>query len=181
MRSACLGLLAAALFVWSVPVDAQGPGAPPARGAGPGMAAGAPGAEFFLARTGQLRLTDAQVVRLAAIARRAEERRSALRASMDTIARAARPMAPMDSAARAARARDAERMRTTMERQRELARADTRDALAVLTPEQQALAWEMGGTRARMVPRQGGPAPRQLRRGAGRGGMPAPSARPNRR
>src|SRR5689334_5469672 len=52
---------------------------------GPGMMPGGPGpdaAGMLLAATGRLRLTDAQVVRLAAIARRAEERHAAMRTSM---------------------------------------------------------------------------------------------------
>src|SRR5687768_10433401 len=60
-------------------VAAQGPEAP--RRAGPG---GPPAAQMLLAQTGELELTDAQVVRLAAIARRSESRRRALRAAMDS-------------------------------------------------------------------------------------------------
>src|SRR5438552_17012766 len=43
------------------------------------------GAEFLLAHTGELQLTDAQVVRLAAIARRTEARRNAMRTSLESI------------------------------------------------------------------------------------------------
>jgi Spy/CpxP family protein refolding chaperone len=136
------GLAMLALAVFSVSLDAQ---------QGPAMAPGGPGAEFFLARTGDLRLTDAQVVRLAAIARRSAERRRAMRATMDSLAPARRGLRA-DSADRAARAREIERIRSRFERDREQARADLRDALAVLTPDQQAMAWEMrarGGTSAR--------------------------------
>lgn len=187
-RSAFLPLLGLAL---ALPAAAQGPGAPPPRGpmpggpmqAGPGPAA----AEMLLASTGALHLTDAQVVRLAAIARRAEERRQATRASME----AARP-----AAARQQPPSDAEmqRMRQAMEQVRAQAHADLRDALAVLTADQQAMAFEqlarhagpgrpgapgaMRGTKRREGPRPGrergpdGPGAPD-----GRGGPPPP-ARP---
>lgn len=104
---------------------------------------GVPGAELLLARTGELQLTDAQVLRLAAIARRGEARRASLRASMDSVRRAA-PGTMRDSTARR---QLAARLRADADRMREQERADRRDAIAVLTADQQARAWEMIVTR----------------------------------
>ena len=57
-------------------LSAQGPGGPPPGPMGPPPGGGSrAGAQFMLAHTGELDLTDAQVVKLAAIARRAEARR----------------------------------------------------------------------------------------------------------
>lgn len=148
---------------------AQGPGGPGGHGMGMGMAMGAqPGtrgpraAEFFLAHVGELQLTDAQVTRLAAIARRAETRRQAQRAAMDSMRNRMMANSPADSAARAARrATMQSTMRSTMERAREQHQADLRDALAVLTADQQARAWQLRGPRDRGF--------RAGRRGAARG------------
>jgi hypothetical protein len=63
-------LLCAAALVAALPLGAQMPG---------------PGVEFLLARTGTLQLTDQQVVKLAAIARRAADRHKAMRASFDSL------------------------------------------------------------------------------------------------
>ena len=102
-------------------ITGRGDGQLPRRvmpGVPPGMSADAPlgpaatdGPDLFLAHAGDLQLTDQQVVRLAAIARRASERRRVAPATMDSA--------------------------------RSAAHADLRDALAVLTPDQQASAWEM--------------------------------------
>src|SRR5437867_12003455 len=68
-------------------LSAQGPGGPPPRagGGGRGGRGGpgelAPAAQLLLAHTGELDLTDAQVVKLAAIARRGETQRRAMRAT----------------------------------------------------------------------------------------------------
>jgi len=130
-------------------VGAQGPGGGPPM-PGPGAMGGGPGggsavddpAQFLLSQTGELKLTDAQVTRLAAIARRSAERRQALRAQMDSLrpqrARGERP----DSATRARMREQFDQMRPQMERLREQSLADRRDAIAVLTPDQQARAWE---------------------------------------
>jgi Spy/CpxP family protein refolding chaperone len=156
MRYLSLGVLLCAITLLAVPAEAQG-GRDVGRG-GPG----ARGAEFFLARTGDLRLTDAQVVRLAAIARRAADRRRAMRAIMDSVAPARRGGMRMDSTDRAARTREMERVRARFDREREQGRTDLRDAIAVLTPEQQAMAWEMAasgppGARGARFRREGGP------------------------
>lgn len=133
-------------------LGAQGPGGRPGPGPMPGpggMGRGGPGsgpvehpAEFLLSQTGELRLSDAQVTRLAAIARRSAERRQAMRVQMDSLRgqmpRGQRP----DSTMRAQMRQRAEQMRPAMERLREQSQADRRDAIAVLTPDQQAQAWE---------------------------------------
>src|SRR5690348_4438541 len=79
---------------------AQGPVPPMAGGPMGRGPVGAPAAEMLLAHTGDLGLSDAQVVRLAAIARRAETRRSGLRAAMDSARQRFQPGQPGDSAAR---------------------------------------------------------------------------------
>src|SRR5919201_176474 len=75
------------------PLRAQGPAGPPRGGPLGGGGGGGPfgnAAVFLLAQKGELKLSDAQVVRLAAIARRADERRRALGAQLDSV-RPARP------------------------------------------------------------------------------------------
>lgn len=140
---------------------AQGPGGPPA-GPDAGPASRRLATSFLLAHTGELQLNDGQVVRLAAIARRTEARRQALRASTDSVRRRFEPGAPMsDSAARATRRRMFDQFRANMDRVREQDRGDLRDALAVLTPDQQARAWEMvarggRGNQMRGMRRMGG-------------------------
>jgi hypothetical protein len=108
-------------------------------------------AQYLLAQTGELNLTDAQVTRLAAIARRSAERRRAFRAQMDSI----RPAQGFgrtgpDSAARAQMRQRFEQMRPAMQRLRDQSQADRRDAIAILTPDQQARAWERIATSGRM-------------------------------
>lgn len=125
---------------------AQGPVPPMAGGAQGRGPAGAPAAEMLLARTGELGLTDAQVVRLAAIARRAQTRRTSLRSSMDSARQRFQPGQPADSAARR---QFRQRMQADMQKARDAARADQRDAIAVLTADQQVKAWEMVANRAR--------------------------------
>lgn len=127
---------------------AQGPVPPmggPQQGRGP---VGVPAAQMLLARTGELGLTDAQVVRLAAIARRAEARRAGLRAAMDSARQRFAAGQPGDSAARRA---FRQRMVADAEKARDAARVDQRDAIAVLNADQQARAWEMVANRGRMA------------------------------
>lgn len=121
----------------------QGPMPGGAMGGGPGGgdALGNP-AEFLLSQTGELKLTDAQVTRLAAIARRSADRRRALRAQLDSIRPEMRPGERPDSATRARMRQQFDQMRPTMERLREQSQTDRRDAIAVLTADQQAQAWE---------------------------------------
>jgi len=94
-------------------------------------------AGMLLAATGHLHLTDAQVVRLAAIARRAEERHTAMRTRMEAAHDAApgQRQGPSEAQMQA--------MHQQMEQLHQQAQADLRDALAVLTPDQQAMAFEM--------------------------------------
>ena len=142
----------------ATPLLAQGPGPAPT------PMRGAPGVELLLSQTGALQLTDQQVVRLAAIARRAEDRRRALRTRLDSL----RPrFAPGDSTAR--RQRPAAPPMEVLERERAAAHDDLRDALAVLTADQQARAWEMIAARPTM-PMGAGAQGRMMRRDTGRDG-----------
>ena len=133
-----------------------GPGPMPGPRGGMGAGAGQRGAgpaqdpaEFLLSHTGEFKLTDAQVTRLAAIARRSADRRSAMRTQLDSMrsnfARGGRP----DSAARAQMRQRFDQMRPQMDRMREQSLTDRRDAIAVLTPDQQAQAWERIATMGR--------------------------------
>lgn len=124
-------------------------------------------AAFLLAQTGELKLTDAQVTRLAAIARRSADRRRALRARVDSMRpeRALSGQRP-DSATRDRMRQRFEQLRPDVERLRDQAQADRRDAIAVLTPDQQAMAWERVAATGQM--RRNGFAP-----GGGRGFGPS--------
>jgi len=119
-------------------------------GGGPVGQRGAPPealASHLLAHVGELKLTDQQVTKLVAVARRSDERHHAMRTTMDSLAR----LAPPPAASSAPRAPDA--MRAAMERAREMERGEIRDALAVLTVDQLADVWMMrrpaGGRRLR--------------------------------
>ena len=95
---------------------------------------------FLLSHTAELKLSDQQVTRLAAIARRSGERRQAMMRAMDSLAtRRPRP----DSAGRGPGG-PPPMMRAEAERLRDQNRAELREALAVLTPDQLAVAWEIG-------------------------------------
>src|ERR1051325_1756136 len=87
--SVCLAVILIA--VAGSPLLAQGPGAPggppPMDGMRPGGRGPGRGAAFLLAHTGDLELTDAQVVKLAAIARRGAVRVRGVRATMDSARR----------------------------------------------------------------------------------------------
>lgn len=158
MRRLLTGLLIASA-AGAVSLSAQQPQGPgPFPGGMGGMPFGPAAAEMLLSQTGALQLTDAQVVRLAAIARRSEERHRALRTRLDSLRPPRR--APGDSTARRERM---EPPTGLLERERDASHADLRDALAVLTADQQARAWEMMSARRsairRIAPR-GGPGPR---------------------
>ncbi|HYC50598.1 MAG TPA: Spy/CpxP family protein refolding chaperone [Gemmatimonadaceae bacterium] len=148
-------------FAGAATALAQGP-----VGARPGIPAGgsAPAAKLLLSSTGELGLTDQQVVRLAAIARRSEARRVSMRAAMDS---ARIRFTPGDTAGRR---QFAARMRADAERAREQQRADQRDAIAILTPDQQAKAWEMVANRGRAM-RGSGVRGMRPARGMRQGGM----------
>ena len=146
-----------ASFVSATTAVAQAPATPPASARAGGTV---PAARMLLAHTGELGLTDAQVVRLAAIERRSEARRATLRAQLDS----GRQRFETQRADTAARRQFRERMRTSVDRATEQSRTDMRDAIAVLTADQQAKAWEL-------VARRGG---------AGRGMRGAEGMRMNR-
>ena len=104
---------------------------------------------FLLSHTGQLQLTDQQVVKLAAIARREADRHKAMRASFDSLHMQFR---------RGEDSGGMRQIRGTMERERDANHADLRDAIAVLTPDQQATAWELvSRPHPRMLMRHRGP------------------------
>ena len=100
-------------------------------------------AGMLLAHTAELKLTDQQVTRLAAIARRTGERHDAMHATMDSLMRADRMHAPagQDVSAQPGM-RDHGPM---MDRMHEQEKSDLRDALTVLTIDQQVDAWMMRG------------------------------------
>jgi hypothetical protein len=113
-----------------------------------------PGVEFLLARTGTLQLTDQQVVKLAAIARRVADRHKAMHASFDSLRMQMRRGG--DSTAREhRRGGPPPQFTAAMEKERDAAHADLRDAIAVLTPDQQAHAWELISQRRMMMHRRG--------------------------
>lgn len=155
-RTSCSISLTCALLLASA-AGAQGPGTPPL-GAGDSPIANP--AQFLLSHTGDLKLTDAQVVRLAAVARRADERHHAMRASMDSLAPAMRRGARRDSTSGGQMIQRFETMQPALKKMREQSHAELRDAITVLTPDQQAQAWEMIAARAMQdgPPRFGRPA-----------------------
>ena len=123
-----------------------GPDAGPMAGM-PGMMAGpmAGGgiASMLLAHSAELKLTDQQLSRLAAIARRTDDRHKAMRTSMDSVMRANRPTD--GTASSTPRPLTGDEGRAMMTRMRDQERADLHDALAVLTIDQQTDAWMMRG------------------------------------
>jgi hypothetical protein len=146
------------------------------------MPGGPSPAEMLLSHTGELKLTDQQVVRLAAIARRAADRRRAFRTRLDSL-RAANPPAANAPGANPPAAGQPPApsgpLAAQLTQMREQERTDLRDALAVLTPDQQAQAWEMAVARPRVGAFArgaafgggfGGDRPRRAR--PGRGGPP---------
>ena len=164
---------------------AQPPSGPGGRGGRPGFAPGGPGrpaspigatADFLLAHTGDLALTDAQVVKLAAISRRTDARRKAMEARFDSARTANRP-APGDSARPR---RPAGPPPADLQRTRDQARAEIRDAIAVLTPDQQATAWMMiaGGGGPPLGAAFAGPMTPGRERGFGEGGQPGAGRQP---
>ena len=104
-------------------------------------------ASMFLAHTGELQLTDAQVTRLAAIARRAEAREKAMRARMDSSMATmhTRVEAPHDGTPAEKLTTVMRMMRSPMptEAERKAQHEDDREAFSVPTPDQLATLWEM--------------------------------------
>jgi Spy/CpxP family protein refolding chaperone len=124
-----------------------GPAAPPAVGrVGPTGPVGPGGdvASFLLSHTGELELSDQQVTRLAAIARRSADRRQAAMRTMDSAM--TRGPQRRDTAGRGRFAPSPE-LRAAAQRLRDQRHSDLRDALGVLTPDQQATAWELSAMR----------------------------------
>lgn len=165
------------LLAIATTLGAQRPG--PGGGANPVAST----ADFLLARTGELALTDAQVVRLAAISRRTDARRKAMMTRMDSLrATAPRPV-PGDSAGPRGRRGPGGPGRPggpppmdvkQMQQMRDQMRGDVRDAIAVLTPDQQASAWMMiaGGQALGRARGAMGPMAPMRRMGRGSGGGP---------
>lgn len=157
------------LFLAAATVEAQPPGGPPPGGGRPafGMMAGVPGrggaspiaatADFLLAHTGDLALTDAQVVRLAAISRRTEARRKTMMARMDSARAAARPASGDSAGPEGRRHGPPGPPPAELQRARDQLHTDVRDAIAVLTPDQQANAWMMIAGRPPLGGMFGGP------------------------
>ena len=118
-------------------------------------------ASMLLAQTATLKLTDQQVTRLAALARSAESQQSAIRASMDSMHRAM--MGPAAGAGRPGAPMGPPQMTPAMEARMKAVHdqmhTNTRDALAVLTPDQLASAWEMRGGRGHALGARGGQRP----------------------
>ena len=114
------------------------------------MNADGPGSigSMLLSHTAELKLTDAQVTRLAAIARRTDERHKAARATMDSVMKSHMAMSRTDRDKMPMQ--DDAGMRAMHERMMAAERADVRDALAVLTVDQQADAWMMRSPGMRM-------------------------------
>ncbi|MBX6330598.1 MAG: Spy/CpxP family protein refolding chaperone [Gemmatimonadaceae bacterium] len=133
-------------------VRAQAPGGPPPA-AGRITATPFPTwdlAGFLLSHTAELQLTDQQVVRLAAVARRAGAERQALRARLDSLGPMTmrhRPQ-PGDTTRRLERNGPPPALIEAMKAARDRHHADVRDALSVLTPDQLATAWMMATSNA---------------------------------
>ncbi len=156
-KTLCVAALATALPLAAPIAGAQMPGHD--RG---------PAVTFLLSHTGQLQLTDQEVVKLAAIVRRAADRHKAMRASFDSLRMQFR--ARGDSGMRRREGPPTE-FRAAMRKEHEASHADLRDALAVLTPDQQATAWELVSEHHMMRPHRPG---RMNRMGPHRGGPDGP-------
>lgn len=135
-------------------------------------------ASMLLSHTGELKLTDQQVTRLAAIARRTADRRTSMMASIDSL-RARRAAAPPNASG--APPTPPPEARALALKMRDQTHTDLRDAIAVLTPDQQATSWEMmarrgaggGGAMRRRMGGRGGPGMGAGMRG--RSGEPQPN------
>jgi hypothetical protein len=101
-------------------------------------------ASMFLAHTGELQLTDAQVTRLAAIARRAEAREHAMRARLDSAVVAFHERADgSDDGDGVAREMLVTRLPMATEAELRARHEDDREAFTVPTPDQLATAHEL--------------------------------------
>ena len=125
-----------------------GPGAPmggPMGGpAGRGPGAGGGFAAMLLAHVAELKLTDQQVTRLAAVARRSADQRTAAFSRADSLRRRPLAAAAEPEQQRERMQRDST-MRAMMEQVQNQERTSRRDALAVLTTDQVAQVFELRG------------------------------------
>jgi hypothetical protein len=99
-------------------------------------------ASMLLAHTGELQLTDAQVTKLAAIARRSEAREKAMSTRMDSLKMREHSDGMADGRGgdmRVVRMRVVEMSDADRKAQHE----DNREAFAIPTPDQLATAWEL--------------------------------------
>ena len=92
-------------------------------------------AAMMLAQTGELKLTDQQVTRLAAIARRGADRHRAMRGSLDSLMQAEHARVGTGGQTMAPHAMP-EAARAMMQRAHDDERGDVRDALSVLSIDQ---------------------------------------------
>lgn len=144
-----------------------------------GMMAAHNAAQAFLSHTAELKLTDQQVVKLAAIARRVDAMHKSMMAKMDSMHAA---MGRGDSAMRQPMMPPAQ-MQQMHDQMMTQVRTDVKDALAVLTPDQLADAWIMvvshahAGPAGHGMPGHGmqGPPPDGAQRMGPRPGGPPPA------
>jgi len=101
-------------------------------------------ASMFLGCTGELQLTDAQVTKLATIARRSQARQAAMRARMDSAMTTAR-MSDGGQDGGAPMMMVVLRRSMPTDAEQKAQHDDDRDAFAILTPDQLATAWETMG------------------------------------
>ncbi|HEY9226103.1 MAG TPA: hypothetical protein VIP11_05620 [Gemmatimonadaceae bacterium] len=98
-------------------------------------------ASMFLAHTGELQLSDAQVTKLAAIARRAESREKAMRTRMDSMMVRGKTEANGDGGDEMMMVRM--RMFMPSDADRRAMHEDNREAFTIVTADQLATAWEL--------------------------------------
>ena len=99
-------------------------------------------ASMLLGHTGELQLTDAQVTKLAAIARRAEGREKTMRTRMDSVMTRTRGEAMTDGMADEMRMVSF-RMAAPSDADRRAMHEDNREAFSIVTADQLATAWEL--------------------------------------
>lgn len=99
-------------------------------------------ASMFLGHTGDMQLTDAQVTRLAAIARRSEARHKAMHARMDSMV-VMRGQSEQSEDGGGARFSMMMRVPVPTEAERKAQHEDDREAFAVPSADQLATVWEL--------------------------------------
>lgn len=100
-------------------------------------------ASMLLGHTGELQLTDAQVTRLASIARRAEARQKAMRARMDSAMVTMREHAERRDGGPGTSMAMVMRTPVVSDADWKAQHEDDKEAFSVVTPDQMATAWEM--------------------------------------